>query len=416
MRLPYLMVKNEHEFFIAFYYKPQYISDTNKDHLPPTGLDLHKFTGKLLLTNLLNKQSFLIDYENGHVSDSYRKMGLSVSTKIRTIGKTSYWQESCHTEIRHCRFISDGASYCGGGGPYLVVFREDCIWPSPMCGVTFMLEDYSEERVCQYVYFPDPPEPTNPQGPGGDGGIDGSIPFIDIDKRSMTTKYPCATKLVLDELEKLPFYNKMVLPFMQNGTKPTISWDAVQMPWGAGAVYQGGQTQSLTSGLGASSAITLNSTMIDNASQLLVSAVAIHETYHAYINYMFAFDISPSLYSKSQPSYMAGLYQYILYSNNGGGNYIDHYNMLTSQFDNFTNLLYDLGKGSYSMDECRMAMLFGMNSPEPNPEFGQAQFIATAYNDLLSKYGYTPQSIAQFNSAQINSVTENKQIPYTGCN
>jgi hypothetical protein len=109
---------------------------------------------------------------------------------------------------------------------------------------------------------------------------------------------------------------------------------------------------------------------------------------------------------------MAGLYQYIIYNQIGSSNnYVDHYNMLTSQFDNFTNILFDFGGGSYTISDCRQALLFGMNNAGPSPDFGQKEFINQAYNDLLQKYGFTEAQINTFNSLQLNSSTD--KLPTT---
>jgi|GEM_PF-1946553 len=254
-------------------------------------------------------------------------------------------------------------------------------------------------------------------GGGGIGSGDsyGNTPLIEIAKDSLAAKSPCAKVKILDELETIKGYNKMVEPFLQKGLMPTITWNANTQPW-TSSNYSGGTTNiSSSSGLGMSSDINLNISMLQSSSQLLIAAVAIHETYHAYVNYMFANNVDVTLINKSQPNYMAGLYQYIQYEKTGSSNnYTDHYNMLTSQYDNMTDILFAYGKGSYTMDECRKALLFGMNNPGPDPEFGQAQFINQAYTDLLNKYGYTATDVNDFQLSQINAPA-NKKLPTSGC-
>jgi len=253
-----------------------------------------------------------------------------------------------------------------------------------------------------------------PASGGSHGGGSGPLaPVIEIIKDSLQAKFPCAKVLILDELEKITKYNKMVEPFLQKGFKPTISWTASAQPWSS-TEYSGGTTKVAgSSGLGMSSNITLNSEMIKNSSTLLIAAVAIHETYHAYINYMFANNVDPTFFSKSEPNYMAGLYQYIAYEKAGSGNnYLDHYSMLTSQLANMTDILFTFSKGNYTVDECRKALLFGMNNPGANPDFGQKEFINKSYSDILKYYDYTESSVNNFLLDQINPNAA-KKLPTT---
>lgn len=255
-----------------------------------------------------------------------------------------------------------------------------------------------------------------PTSGGNHGGGSGPLaPVIEIIKDSLQAKFPCAKTLVLDELEKITKYNKMVEPFLQKGFKPSITWNTRPQTWANGN-YSGGTTGISEGSIrGMSSDITLNTEMMKNSSKLLIAAIAIHETYHAYINYMFANNVDPSLVTKSQPNYMAGLYQLIIYEKTGSNNnYVDHYNMLTSQLDNMTDILFTFSKGDYTVEECRKALLFGMDNPGPSPDFGQKQFIKQTYSDILEKYGYTAQSVANFQLDQINA-TAAKKLPTTGC-
>lgn len=249
---------------------------------------------------------------------------------------------------------------------------------------------------------------------GGNTGITECPKEIKTD--SLKKRFPCAKTLIVDSLGKIERYRKLVEPFLQKGVNPSITWDANTQPW-TNATYSAGTTgRSSSSGLGMSSDIYLNSVMLQNSSKLLIAATAIHETYHAYINYMFANNISVTLFDKSQPNFMAGLYQYIIYEKSGSGNnYVDHYNMLTSQFDNMVDILFTFANGSYTKDDCRKAMLFGMNNSGPNPDFGQTQFINQAYTDLLARFGFTVSNIESFHLAQINA-PNNKKLPTSGCN
>lgn len=240
------------------------------------------------------------------------------------------------------------------------------------------------------------------------GGVYGKTPFIEIKKDSLTFKFPCVTKLVINKLEKIPLYNKMVEPFLAEGMKPNLTWKTNTQVWD-GKDFSGATTgYSQDSNTGMSSDINLNSKMLQNGSILLVAAVAIHETYHAYVNYMFAMKQLPEMVNKSLPSYMAGFYQAQLYNASGGGNYTDHYNMLTSQFDNMTTILYEFMERTVSLEDCRKAMLFGMNNPGEGADVKQKEFINMAYDDILNKFNFTNDQINQFFSNQVNAPSDKK--------
>lgn len=118
------------------------------------------------------------------------------------------------------------------------------------------------------------------------------LPTIKTD--SLAKKFPCAVKLVINNLGGLSDYTNIIVPFLTS-QKPDISWTAAPLAWNSSGpsagtnTYQLGQTgQDPTSGLGQSAIITLNSNMLKNSSTLLIGAAAIHETLHAFINYNIA--------------------------------------------------------------------------------------------------------------------------------
>ncbi|MGN7988135.1 hypothetical protein ACTJKC_12390 [Pedobacter sp. 22226] len=160
----YLMVKNEKEFFKAFYYHPVNVADKAQNSKT---FSVENFTGSLLLKNLANGKSFLLDYVNGTVSQSYSKRRLLAVNRqtIKRPDATSYIETQCHTELRSCLFASDSPGYCSG---IQIVSSETCQWPPSMCGVTYSLIDSSEETICEDVWFPDPP--ADPGESGGSGG------------------------------------------------------------------------------------------------------------------------------------------------------------------------------------------------------------------------------------------------------
>lgn len=242
-------------------------------------------------------------------------------------------------------------------------------------------------------------------GNTGNGGNDGgnsngaeSAPLIEIIKEAiLDEKYPCVTRKILVDLEKNHLYNALVNPFLIVGMKPTLTWTVSEQPWESQSFSDAHTQVNKDSYTFMSSDITFNSKMLDNASELLITAVAIHETYHAYINYMFADKQRPDLVEKSSPSYMTGLYQKSLYDNrNHNPNYTDHFNMLTSQFDNMVAILFQTYKGRYQVNDCQKALLFGMDNPGDNPSDEERRFINRTYNDVITRCGFTTNSVNTF--------------------
>ncbi|WP_199140531.1 hypothetical protein [Pedobacter sp. ASV12] len=161
----YLMVKNEKEFYKAFYSLAD--DKRNKNLSDDTSeVIMRHFTGRLLLSSLTGGRNYLLNYVNGSVSEAYQK-NQNALRKLQSVGNTtSYWEQVCQTVIRHCTFVSAGYSLCGG--EVMVIYSYNCYWPQPMCGVTFYMTDSSEETVCEQVWFDDPPN-----GGGSGGGDDG---------------------------------------------------------------------------------------------------------------------------------------------------------------------------------------------------------------------------------------------------
>jgi|GEM_PF-2544141 len=165
----YLIVKNEKEFYKGVYFNAEKDDSTNVKKEVVVG----HFTGKLILNNLQTKQSFLIKYNDGKVLDNLTKDQKLASAKSMSLrGTSSYWETQCHQEMKYCVYTSDGYSYCGGAVDIVVSYN--CVWPSPQCGVSYYMIDYSEETVCEDIWFPDPPiDPGDNGGTGGGGGDDG---------------------------------------------------------------------------------------------------------------------------------------------------------------------------------------------------------------------------------------------------
>ncbi|MDR6516663.1 hypothetical protein [Chryseobacterium camelliae] len=166
-----LMVKNEVDFYQAFYYDPKVDPNVKIDQ-DTKEFNLKAFTGNLLLSSLQNGKNYLIEYVNGHLSNSYLKKGtLAIQKRQSLKGTNSYWVENCNRVVRNCTFSSLSPSWCGGS--VNIVFSPDCHWPQSTCGDTYSLVDSDEVVVCENIWFPDPPqEPSDPGNGGGNGGND----------------------------------------------------------------------------------------------------------------------------------------------------------------------------------------------------------------------------------------------------
>lgn len=225
----YLMVKNEREFFRAFYYRPE--NNANKAQNAET-FSMDSFTGNLLLRSLDHEKSFLLDYVNGKVSQAYLKKKLLAVNReaFNRPATTSYWERQCQRVLKHCQWASDGPSNCWGGMVH-IIYSENCNWPSSSgCGgANYTLVDSSEDEVCQDVWFPDPPtEPENPGGSGGgdDGGNqdandpnnDLPLPCENVDEPDfddiINVRSPIAQQAIIG---MLPYYYQQFIKFDANG-------------------------------------------------------------------------------------------------------------------------------------------------------------------------------------------------------
>lgn len=161
----YIMVKNEKEFYRAFFYLPENKRSKNKSDDTPE-LIMKNFTGKLLLSNLERKQSFLLDYKNGSVSDAYKKNQFALN-KLQSVGSAiSYWETQCSYQMTRCTYTT---YFADCGGQFIVEYSFSCQVPSYCSTSLWTLTDYSYDEVCEQVWYPDPP--TDP-GTGGTGGDD----------------------------------------------------------------------------------------------------------------------------------------------------------------------------------------------------------------------------------------------------
>ncbi|MES2064978.1 MAG: hypothetical protein V4456_23880, partial [Bacteroidota bacterium] len=255
-----------------------------------------------------------------------------------------------------------------------------------------------------------PPEPVVPKPPK-----------VIVD--SLKKNFPCAVKLILDKLAQNGVYGDFVKPFTTTGM-PDLSWNNSQMPFnqinspGGDPIYQLGETTAI--GQSYNATINLNTSMLQNSSQLLIAAVAIHETLHAVINY----NLQMAGYNKADGnvtlnSWLFGIDSW--YEIKGlPSNFSNHYLMMDYYFDQAVTALSQWDNNAHTTKEYQMTMLYGLNNPGENDSSTSAQFVAktqrlkTEYNELLKKFNITEADLKVYWKSQLNS-TINK-LPSSGCN
>jgi len=284
----YLMVKNEKEFYKAFYY--QSISPASKE---TSELAIDNFTGNLLLTNFENGKSYLLDYVDGKVSQGYQKKKMLALNKqsISKPGSISYWESICRTELKFCKFASDGPTNCNSGTVH-IIYSPDCHWPQGNCGGNYSLIDSSEVTVCEDQWFPDPPTDPGDNGGGTGGGGDSGTTTEEFNHRiNLDELSPCASSV----LSSLMYQSQgSVVAMIQkfSGEVPGYTWNLKN---GTLPDYVNGSTNKTTGGA---------STIIDiakykNGTDLALARTLLHEAVHAYLVSYFA--NNPALAQLSYP-------------------------------------------------------------------------------------------------------------------
>jgi hypothetical protein len=294
----YLIVKNEKEFYKAFYYQPKAPDNTSK-------LAIDKFTGNLLLTNFENGKSYLLDYVEGKVSQSYQKRKMLALNResITFPNKTSYWESICHTELKYCTWASDGPTNCNSGTVH-IIYSPNCNWPQGNCGSNYSLIDSSEITVCENQWFPDPPTDPGTGGGGGGGGSGGEGDFNPVNLSNTITMdpntRPCLESIKNSIVSASQFSVTManllkqvhndntkaqnaVLALANNPNvsitlgEKTIPYQTITLPDGTTRVSEThGQTDPITGN------IKLNTLTLNEASDMAITASLIHEMMHAY--------------------------------------------------------------------------------------------------------------------------------------
>jgi hypothetical protein len=281
----YLMIKNEKEFYRAFYQKTEKVSD--KGSSPSyEKLNLKTFTGNLVLSNLESKRNYLLEYTNGHLSDTYLKKRTGQANKLMSVpGTVSYWEQYCTRVYRNCTYVSVAYSYCNAG-LLDIVYSPTCQWPNT-CGA-YSMTDYDEVDICENIWFPDPP--TEPGG-GGGGGDDGNGAIIREVKNEV--KSPCVkaaiNKTLEDNVDIQGEMSDILKKFgaMNNGTKIIIKEDNT-LKYKNSNLPKPGETTSFSYDPATNSysaVININAAYFQETSVEAVAATLLHEFVHAYIGY-----------------------------------------------------------------------------------------------------------------------------------
>jgi hypothetical protein len=236
---------------------------------------------------------------------------------------------------------------------------------------------------------------------------------------SLKAKFPCAVSLIIDNLSKLESYHQFVEPFTTS-QKPDLNWDSKELTWhkkDSADNYQymlGGEQQDPTSFTGQSRTIYLNSKALQNSSQLLITAGAIHETLHAYIGYSIATSESNVLNRYNDyGTWFAALDAYYTVKDLPA-NYSGHYQMLTDYFNKATSILAAWDNNQHTKKEYVTAMLFGLNTVDSTCPPDMKARLDKVFNEMKTAYGITEQNLTDFNKANLNAPA-NSKLPTSGC-
>ncbi len=285
----YLMVKNEKEFYKAFYFRPTAgENDTPSREI----LNMQNFSGNLLVTNLKDGKNFLLEYSNGELSVGYQKKKMLSANKLALNGPPtiSYWESQCRYEMRECTYVSSGTVSCGGTFGFEVVYSEYCNFPSPICGVAFWLSDYADREVCVDVWFPDPP--TNPgDGGSGNNGSTGTTAEQFNQRINLSSLSPCASSIMYSLMYQT---EGSVVAMIQkfSGEVPGYTWN---LSTGTLAANTNATTSKITGGASTKVDVDKYTTGRD----LALARTLLHEAVHAYL--VSYFSNNPILAQLSYP-------------------------------------------------------------------------------------------------------------------
>ncbi|MDP9078435.1 MAG: hypothetical protein M3O71_13460 [Bacteroidota bacterium] len=310
-------------------------------------------------------------------------------------------------EVETCDYYDNGTGGSAGGGAP-VPPTNPCT-PPPV-----NVESVNGKLHVDYVA-----PPTD-----GGGGSGGTTPcptkpplVIKIITDSLAKHFPCAVKLIVDKLEGMKSFGDFVEPFLSS-RKPDLTWQNGNLAWNAPIPNSTSTTYMLgqTGYEGRSAIITLNTSMLQNSSELLIAATAIHETIHGYINYNIETAVGGFLPPTTYTSSGSWLYSLDTWATINGlpKNYSDHYQMLSDYFSQAVTILQTWDNYAHTPTEYAEAMLFGLDNAKDGSAAQQAT-LQTEYNKILTTYGITPTMLTSFNKNQLNPILTTTKLPKSGC-
>ncbi|MCJ8210039.1 hypothetical protein MUY27_09990 [Mucilaginibacter sp. RS28] len=276
-------------------------------------------------------------------------------------------------------------------------------------------------------------------GPGGSAGIDCTpqdqsqkgkkvngcpVPTpitVEVITTPLRTNYPCADALILQNLMQQQDYVSLITQF-QTSQRPSLTWQNGTLPWNqydsqtGKYTYQEGATgEDPQSGMGTSMIITLNTSLLDNSSQLFIASTMIHESLHAYLRY----NINLAYYNANNgynnyPDWFSALDAF--YTIKGlPSNYADHYEMLTDYFNKAVGILSSWDQNRHTQKEYVMTMLYGLDTIDSSGVSADMKAIITqVFNDMKINNGITDSELNKFWRDNLNAKNSDR-LPKSGC-
>ncbi|MET3503613.1 MULTISPECIES: hypothetical protein [Mucilaginibacter] len=174
--------------------------------------------------------------------------------------------------------------------------------------------------------------------------------------------------MIIDNLAGCGVYSDLIAAFTTE-KKPDLNWNNASLPWApkgnSGTIELGLTTTDKAQGtVNRSATVSLNTNILRNSSQLMIAAIAIHETLHAYINYKIITGgptfTAPPYYDSNKPwLYSVDAYAWML---GLPSNFRDHWSMLDEYFDKAVKSLKTFDNGAHTDQEYAMTILYGLNN------------------------------------------------------
>ncbi|WP_292943555.1 hypothetical protein [Mucilaginibacter sp. 44-25] len=367
---------------------------------------LKLFNGRLVLTNLKENKKTLVSYLNGKPYLPSNKNSIHTNTI-----KPSAWEEQNCRYYVTCTWVTEENPNCSPTYYSNTDGDDFCYEPDNTVGGCYYYWDLVSsviDRQCDQVWVPDPPDNTGGGGQGGD-----SPPSNEqvVHTDSLAAHFPCAVKLILDKLAENGVYADFVQPFTTS-QRPDLTWTNANLNWvpngDSGNIKLGStEVDKALNTVNRSASITLNTSMLQNSSQLMIAATAIHETLHAYINYQIITggptfttppDYDPNkpwLYSVDAYAYMFGL----------PSNFRDHWAMLDEYFDRSVQILKQFDNSAHLDNDYVMAMLYGLNNADGF--LSMQGSLNDEYKKIMSRYKISQSQLDAFWNTQLYA-TSNK--------